>query len=182
MSLYGVRLFFNLDNQIVSPIKRMVWDSSIQQAECIDYSVMPTKHHPASAPAEGCSCGFYATWTVKAMLECANRDSGGFALSSGLEFAVGLVQAYGKVVTHEYGFRAEYMRIMGFMPVKAVVDGKTYQTDTKLFGFPILISDKKLKLINDVDFGIQCAKLINVECVFMEPAKLLLRQSERNNK
>ena len=181
MNLFGVRLFREINGTIVSPVKRIPWDNGILKAFCVDNSVIPRPHSDA-VPAEKCNCGFYANWTVSGMLECANRDEGGFALYSSLPFAVGLVEAYGKVVVHEYGFRAEYMRIMGFLPVTAMVEETKGMIPEKLFGFPIAVLRRRLALVDDKISAMLCAKYADVPCLEMDFANKLLKKSESQNR
>jgi hypothetical protein len=61
-----------------------------------------------AAPAEGCSCGFYALKSASDVFERFGRFGGNL---------IGRVELAGKVIEHDLGFRAERARIDALIPV-----------------------------------------------------------------
>jgi hypothetical protein len=61
---------------------------------------------PHRAPQEGCSCGFYAT-----------KDLAPVTFFVHPEIVVGRVDLAGKVIEHDYGYRAQHARIAALIPV-----------------------------------------------------------------
>jgi hypothetical protein len=59
------------------------------------------------APDEGCACGFYAVKDLS-LLQMLAGDSSGYVL--------GRVKLAGKIVEHEFGYRAELARIVELFP------------------------------------------------------------------
>jgi hypothetical protein len=176
MSLYGVRLFHEVKGDILSPIKGIMWDDQIHKALCIDSTVFPVPHR-ATIPALDCSCGFYAHWTLHHLLNCANRDEGSFAVHSRLPFAIGLVEAFGKIVMHKDGFRSEYMRIVGFLPLITHVHESRFPSGERFLGFPIQIQTRRLELLDSEYMGTFCSELIGVQCVDLKTGNTLLDRS-----
>jgi hypothetical protein len=61
---------------------------------------------PHPAPQEGCSCGFYALKAVPLDMSCGGSD-----------FVFGRVELAGKVIEHDFGYRAERARIAELIPI-----------------------------------------------------------------
>jgi hypothetical protein len=61
------------------------------------------------APVEGCSCGFYAMRALDPVVQ-------GFGAAPGIVF--GRVELAGKIIEHDFGFRAERARIAEFIPLR----------------------------------------------------------------
>ncbi len=182
MSVYGIRLFQEFGNRIYSPLFGSVqWDSRIQQAKCRNIFIHDIMKSAHPAPTNDCVCGFYANWTLADMIESANSDQANAIL--GYSFlGIGLVEAFGRVILHERGFRAEYMQIVGFLRETAKIGGEETLLDIgkKLFGFPILtVPTRKMVLDRDWDYGTRCTRAIGVRLFNLVSAHELLRQSER---
>ena len=62
-----------------------------------------------AAPAEGCSCGFYALKSVADAFEMAERID---------RTVIGRVKLAGKVIEHEFGYRAQLARIDALIPAR----------------------------------------------------------------
>ncbi len=181
MSLYGIRLFQEFGNHVYSPLFTEIrWDNKIQHAECRNTFFNIGKALPHAAPSNLCVCGFYANWTLKDMLESANSSQANAIL--GYNFlGIGLVEAFGKVILHERGFKSEYMRIIGFLRETAKTDGEKFlNTGRKLFGFPIITTaERTMYLDRDRDYGRRCANAIGVKLFDMDSAHYLLSTSEK---
>jgi DNA-binding CsgD family transcriptional regulator len=78
--------------------------------------------HPNSAPAEECSCGFYAMATLtrlvaQAPIPATALGIPGLVEDSDREGAVlGRVELAGKIIEHDYGYRAERARVVELLP------------------------------------------------------------------
>ena len=103
--------FRNVDKITLGAIAHnKTWPENFMQATCMS----PSKRHShiydkatetfETTPAAHCSCGIYAFYDYDfAMKELANHE------------IIGVVQGWGKIQIHETGFRAEFMRILGFI-------------------------------------------------------------------
>ena len=72
--------------------------------------------HPGGVPDERCFCGFYSVKTLPALLELfgnAIREAEPRA-GSGLIF--GRIQIAGKIIEHDFGYRAERARVAALIP------------------------------------------------------------------
>jgi hypothetical protein len=73
---------------------------------------------PHPAPAEECWCGVYAFKTaarVRASLEAMKYE---ISRNFGFNSATGVVELAGKIIEHEYGYRAERARIVSILPIQ----------------------------------------------------------------
>jgi hypothetical protein len=89
------------------------------------------------APAFDCSCGIYATHKL--------HDPGS-AWRSGPQYArhvVGAVALWGRVVEHEWGYRAQYAR-----PV-SLLEGFGVETVADAYGIPVLSAEELLDHVGD---------------------------------
>jgi hypothetical protein len=96
-------------------------------------SALPCADGPA--PALNCSCGIYATRTL--------RDPGS-AWRSGPQYArhvIGAVALWGRVVEHESGYRAQHAR-----PV-ALLEGFGVETVAGAYDVPVLSADELLTYV-----------------------------------
>jgi hypothetical protein len=69
------------------------------------------------APAEGCTCGFYALKTARQASQML-QQWGYLAFPPEVTYASGLVELAGKVIEHADGFRGERARIVTILPVQ----------------------------------------------------------------
>jgi hypothetical protein len=75
------------------------------------------------APAENCLCGFYAMSTLGRLITEAELPVLAHGLVTGVDdskeegFVLGRVALAGKVIEHEYGYRAERARIDELIPI-----------------------------------------------------------------
>jgi hypothetical protein len=67
-----------------------------------------TEGDPHAAPAEGCTCGFYALKSVTDAFEMFGRVDRNL---------IGRVKLAGKVIEHEFGYRAQRARIDALIPI-----------------------------------------------------------------
>ena len=74
-------------------------------------------HDPGDVPGEECTCGFYSAKTLLALLEMVgfSRDTPGKTAACML----GRVELSGKIVEHDFGYRAERARIAELIPFEA---------------------------------------------------------------
>lgn len=94
-----------------SPLQdTVIWDTNWKSAECKRY----WHSHVDKAPFEECLCGLYCNHTVYSLLVSANKEKTNRILT-GDRYAIGLVECAGKIIIQELGYRAEYMRILGFL-------------------------------------------------------------------
>lgn len=119
--MYGVRYLRLLDHtSVVSPLRdKVVWDGSTMKAICdgglaltnspktiFGFPIMleGIELHTEPAPAYDCGCGMYAFNTLETleMQPCTMLDHS--------DFCAVLVEAWGKTIIHEHGFRSEYIR------------------------------------------------------------------------
>ena len=72
-------------------------------------SATDTRH---DAPAIGCSCGIYAA------KDLAGLAARGFVVdcARGLSVMVGIVELAGTIIEHDFGYRAEYVRVVALLP------------------------------------------------------------------
>ena len=105
-------------------------------------SAVPRPHDPAIAPYFACTCGYYATW--------AWGEKGLAALAKATvapNFAVIAVAGYGTTVKHEWGFRAQRMRVLAVLashmrPVSSPeTDGPLASCVAQAYGVPIVDGD-----------------------------------------
>jgi hypothetical protein len=88
-------------------------------ASCLRGSHLP-EH---TAPAESCTCGFYAVPTLRVLLEgslladCVERVSRTTELGIASGVVLGRVKLAGTVVEHEYAYRAGRARIRELIPI-----------------------------------------------------------------
>jgi hypothetical protein len=80
-------------------------------------------HH--QAPAEGCECGIYA-WKRQDDVREFLPPYPNPLLPNGPPFrphyASGVVELGGKVIEHEFGYRAEWARIVGILPISPFME------------------------------------------------------------
>jgi hypothetical protein len=107
------------------PFERIEWPAA-------GLTALPCRDGPS--PALGCSCGIYATSTL--------RDPGA-AWRSGPHYEhhmIGAVALWGRVVEHEHGYRAQHAR-----PV-ALLDGPGAQEVADAYAIPVLSADELVTL------------------------------------
>ena len=98
------------DGRLHSLNDRSAWEPGAWTvAQC------PIEHH--SAPHGGCSCGLYAAKERNYVLHLARRFLPGAAAT-----VVGRVELAGKVIEHDYGYRAERARIAEVFTVEGAGD------------------------------------------------------------
>lgn len=85
-ALLGWKLWELRENTLLSPLRGTVWPRGVFVAEC-DHG-RPSRH---------CRCGTYAFGDLPSALD-ARRDT----------HVLGVVRGWGRVVRHEFGFRAQY--------------------------------------------------------------------------
>jgi hypothetical protein len=98
-------------------------------------TAMPCTDGPA--PALACSCGLYATREL--------RDAGS-AWRQGPHYAhhvIGAVALWGRVVEHQWGFRAQHAR-----PV-ALLEGYGAQDVADVYGVPLLSADELRSYVSE---------------------------------
>lgn len=64
-----------------------------------------------SSPVEGCTCGLYA-WRKLIHLVSKDAPPGSIAYKFHGDYLPGVVKAWGRIIVHEFGFRAQYMQIV----------------------------------------------------------------------
>jgi hypothetical protein len=73
---------------------------------------------PHQAPGETCTCGFYAMKELTPELRLwASFPIGDASPGSAERFVLGRVELAGKVIEHEFGYRAERARIVELIPI-----------------------------------------------------------------
>jgi hypothetical protein len=74
--------------------------------------------HGHVAPDEDCTCGFYAVNCTRLLAPPIHTSVSG--LHQGIEFGtvLGRVELAGKIIEHEYGYRAERARIAELIPIR----------------------------------------------------------------
>jgi hypothetical protein len=98
------------DGRLHSLNDRSAWDpGEWTVAQC------PIERHPA--PHEGCSCGLYAAKERSYVLHLARRFLPGAAAT-----VVGRVELSGKVIEHDFGYRAERARVAEVFTVEGAAD------------------------------------------------------------
>jgi hypothetical protein len=66
---------------------------------------------PHRAPVEGCGCGFYAFKDLDTLV----RE---LSYPAGADIVLGRVDLAGKIIEHEFGYRAEWARIRKLIPIE----------------------------------------------------------------
>ena len=82
-----------------------LWEAGRNQAACLLAELVPDQRRHV-APGTECSCGLYAVHNVDQLTGFRNLDSDGFVLLG--------VAGSGIVRVHEYGWRAQFARIVAF--------------------------------------------------------------------
>ena len=68
-------------------------------------------HDAHAAPVEGCTCGFYALKSVTDAFRMSGRID---------RTVIGRVKLAGKVIEHEFGYRAQRARIDALIPTRGL--------------------------------------------------------------
>jgi hypothetical protein len=99
------------ENWIVASCAAFRWRSETVRAafEHRGLSAPSLVEEEHAAPAEGCSCGFYALKSATDAFERFGRSRGNL---------IGRVKLAGKVIEHDPGYRAERARIDALIPVQ----------------------------------------------------------------
>jgi len=102
--LFGAPVLCSMSGQAAH-----VWTRGWNRATCprVDRGV-PTPGH--QAPAEGCSCGFYA---VKDLVQISPLLQ--MRASDRPRVVMGIVELAGTIIEHDFGYRAERARITGII-------------------------------------------------------------------
>jgi hypothetical protein len=118
------------------------WSPGVNQAGHFNYPPGPEVDHPAPHPE--CSCGIWTLPTVNQVLEYLASVEIWRAVASGRDlflsfkpdrFAIGSIETWGQMITHETGTRSEYAQVVGLLssPELAVVyDVPSYSTQDEL--------------------------------------------------
>jgi len=123
----------NILVRIASPIQVYSnrWEFSIDNAPalvalCLSYS-LPI-HSFMSVPNEDCKCGIYGSTYYNLLLTNYIADiethrvpvqvmSGKLNAYEQITYACFIIEATGKIIEHEFGFRAEYAKVIGVVDI-----------------------------------------------------------------
>jgi hypothetical protein len=91
--------------------------------------------HPGGVPDEFCRCGFYSMKTLPALLELLGAviDATESGHQSGM--ILGRIQIAGKIIEHDFGYRAERARVAALIPREGTLANDTCLAD--LLGLPL---------------------------------------------
>lgn len=103
-NFYGWRFFKIREGHLGAVMQTDIYKPG-QKAVCGGYNGFNFAHRSGeghAAPLKSCSCGYYAHHTLENLLTISGNYRG-----SGM--VLGLVQASGRIIEHDTGFRAEYL-------------------------------------------------------------------------
>lgn len=86
------------------------WHKGWNLASCLATPRGPNTATFHRAPAEGCSCGFYALKEP--------RYVGALSVPPGMSMILGKVELAGKIIEHTAGYRAERARVVQLLPMR----------------------------------------------------------------
>ena len=158
----GYRAWRTTDSRLVSMVTPLVWEPhQVQKARCLsDTIAAPYLQDPwrpllaqHSAPSSGCSCGFYAAYRLGDVLQSRlGRPRRGRCL--------GAIAAWGRVVLHPEGFRAESVRLLAlWVPQKDAgrpAYASTIRSAASAYGVPVFDNATDLEAYAG-EFGVNYA-------------------------
>jgi len=91
--------------------------------------------HPGGVPDERCLCGFYSLKSLPALLELVGVTIDASESDDESGVIVGRIQIAGKIIEHDFGYRAERARVAELIPRAANLANDTRLAD--LLGLPL---------------------------------------------
>lgn len=158
----GYRAWRISDSRLVSMVTPLVWQpGEVQTARCLSETIVApylrdswrTLLPAHSSPTSSCSCGFYGAYHLDEVLQSRfGRARHGRC--------VGAIAAWGRVVLHREGFRAEHVRLLGLLlpPKDAAHSGfsATLRAVARVYGVPIFLKPEDLEAYAG-EFGVNYA-------------------------
>lgn len=102
MSVFGYRWWEVGKTGQLQSVNKLLWPPN-EPLEAV-HEFDPGVHPGQKAPVFDCMCGYWAFWDPE--LASTLPSHGSFAKQCN---AFGVVEAWGKLIRHEYGFRAQFM-------------------------------------------------------------------------
>jgi hypothetical protein len=132
-AIWAYRMWIADGDGRLSSLNGMLWPATWLTAQCslLPYPTTAEKRIPHLPPQEGCTCGVYAAKELRGILEmaapslaaCADSVTGTASVEPGRGDTlirvpmVGRVELAGKVIEHDFGYRAERARIAEIIPL-----------------------------------------------------------------
>ncbi|HEY9289227.1 MAG TPA: hypothetical protein VIT43_14530 [Candidatus Dormibacteraeota bacterium] len=145
----GYRAWRMSESRLLSLVTPLVWEpQQVQKARCLsDTIVAPYLRDPwrsllpqHPSPSSSCSCGFYAAYRLADVMKSRfGRNAR----------CLGAIAAWGRVVLHREGFRAESVQLLGLLlPAKDASSGdiaNTVPTVGRAYGVPVFLKAEDLE-------------------------------------
>lgn len=147
----GYRAWRISNSRLVSMVTPLVWQPrQVQKARCLGETIVgpylrdPWRSllPPHPSPSASCSCGYYAAYRLADILKSR------FGRAQNAR-CLGAIAAWGRVVLHREGFRAESVRLLGLLlPAKDATSGdiaNTVPTVGRAYGVPVFLNARDLE-------------------------------------
>jgi hypothetical protein len=143
--------------QLMSPFIPCRWEERVMHATCFDANRVLTRGvgwlaEPHGSPHEACQCGIYAYHTP------GPRSWFGEAY-----WCEGVVSAWGRLVVHNDGFRAEHARVEALAVAEGLerLGGTHVQRAAARLGVPVVAHDQLEDVAARLGAGVPAALLPN---------------------